>query len=266
MLAMRELVDLRRYPLGQDDASGYARLVGDARRALAECGAFVCPGFLTAPGRNAIVEELAPVLDQSYFKTKSHNVFLCADDPHFPADHPRNRAQTSSSATLAYDLLPADNGLERIYRAPAFAAFIAECLGLERLYPYGDALSPVNVLVYRPGAATGWHFDNAEFTVTILLQAGERGGEFEYAPFIRGDEDTDFDRLDGIIRGRDDGIRQLPQAAGSLIVFKGRHTLHRVRPVLGDRDRLVAVFAYAREPGTSLDPLTQEKFYGRISP
>ena len=33
-----------------------------------------------------------------------------------------------------------------------------------------------------PGGEQGWHFDDNEFVVSLLLQRPAVGGEFEYAP------------------------------------------------------------------------------------
>ena len=33
---------------------------------------------------------------------------------------------------------------------------------------------------YREGEALNWHFDRSEFTVTLLIQTPEEGGDFQY--------------------------------------------------------------------------------------
>eukprot|EP00122_Pirum_gemmata_P003132 Pgem_evm1s2833 len=35
-------------------------------------------------------------------------------------------------------------------------------------------------------SARAWHYDNTDFVITLLLQQAKEGGEFEFAPFIRG--------------------------------------------------------------------------------
>jgi hypothetical protein len=52
---------------------------------------------------------------------------------------------------------------------------------------------------------------------------------------------------------------------GTLTLFRGRRSLHRVSPVLGDTVRVNAVLAYGDRPGMRLNELTQRLFYGRVA-
>ena len=54
-------------------------------------------------------------------------------------------------------------------------------------------------------------------------------------------------------------------APGTLTLFRGRRSLHRVSPVEGERARINAVLAYGHEPGMRLNELTQRLFYGRVA-
>ena len=37
------------------------------------------------------------------------------------------------------------------------------------------------------GCARAWHYDGSDAVVTLMLQKADEGGEFEFAPFIRGE-------------------------------------------------------------------------------
>jgi hypothetical protein len=54
-------------------------------------------------------------------------------------------------------------------------------------------------------------------------------------------------------------------AAGALLLFRGRNSLHRVTPVCDDSVRQLAVLAYNQEPGIALSETAQMTFYGRVS-
>ena len=189
-------IDLTRYPIDKPGSPGYAALVEKARSDMAATGACVLEGFTPAGDLPGMVAEVSPHLGKAFYKTKTHNAWLVEDDPSVPADHPRNVKQTTTSATLGYDCIPAESGLNAIYEWAPFRRFVADVLGYGTLYPYDDALAPVNVLVYEPGTETGWHFDGARFTITLLLQEPEAGAAFEYAPFIR-DADDDGNEPQG---------------------------------------------------------------------
>ena len=258
-------IDTRRYPIDDRGSTAYGALLDDCRAAMAADGACVLEGFVDTAGVAEIITEVGPHLDRAFFKAKTHNVYLVEDDPAFRPEHPRNRKIDTTSATLGYDAIPKGGLLDGIYRWPALHDFLAAVLGYDTLYPNCDPLSPLNVLVYNPGTTTGWHFDNANFVVTLMLQPAEQGGAYEYAPFIRDEEPETYDRIETIIDGRSDAVKVLRQPAGALVIFQGCRTLHRVTTVAGETPRLVGVFTYSPEPGTALDPHTRMTFYGKVA-
>jgi hypothetical protein len=119
------------------------------------------------------------------------------------------------------------------------------------------------VLSYRPGAALNWHFDRSQFTTTLLIRAAASGGEFQYRSGLRSDAAPNYDGVARLLRGEDPQMSVLPLAAGSLNVFAGRHTAHRVSPVAGNLSRIVAVFSYYEEPGFAFSDAERLGFYGR---
>ena len=117
-----------------------------------------------------------------------------------------------------------------------------------RLYPMADPLGRLNVMAYRAGERLNWHFDRAEFTITVLLQAPLGGGDFQYRSGLRSDADPNYDGVGRLLAGRDERVQTLPLAPGTLNVFKGKNTAHRVTPVEGERPRIIAVFSYYETP------------------
>ena len=51
----------------------------------------------------------------------------------------------------------------------------------------------------------------------------------------------------------------------TLLVFAGRHSLHRVSPISAATPRLVGLFGYDTKPGTMSSDLLKEVRYGRVS-
>jgi hypothetical protein len=85
--------------------------------------------------------------------------------------------------------------------------------------------------------------------ITLLLQAGEAGGEFEYVPLIRSRENENFEAVKRVLDGDRTGVIQLQQEPGMLVLFKGHHSLHRVAPVKGSRRRFQTILAHNTRPG-----------------
>lgn len=99
-----------------------------------------------------------------------------------------------------------------------------------------------------------------------MIQSAESGGQVEYVKQLRNSEngDMNFDGVEKVLDGITEPI-QLAQSDGSLVLFRGRDTLHRVTPNSGKRDRIIAVLAYNTKPGISLSEEARLTFYGRIN-
>ena len=258
-----DCVDLGRYPIDDLSGEGVRALLAEGQAALAARGSFVLSGFLKPEAVGAILAEHASRYGEAYYCRKDHNVFLAPQDGERPADHPFNRLQVSDLGCLAWDQIGGESLLGRLYDWPPLGAFLAALLGYPRLYPYEDPLGSVNLNLFQPGQQLGWHYDNADFAITLMLQPAATGGVYEYLPAFRDREDPEGEGLAAVLGGEREGVLELTQGSGALVLFRGRRSLHRVTPVVGERPRIVVVFSYDPEPGRRLTAHTQELFYGR---
>ena len=135
-------------------------------------------------------------------------------------------------------------------------------LAKPQLHPFADPLGACSVNVFVDGGEHGWHFDESEFSITLMVQAPESGGAFEYVPRIRGRADEKSVVAAVLDRDRRH-VRELPFTAGALLIFGGRETLHRVTRVSGTMPRLVPVLAYAERPGLENSDDVRVLFWGR---
>jgi len=126
-----------------------------------------------------------------------------------------------------------------------------------------DPLARVNVMQYGAGDALNWHFDRSEFTTTLLLQAPDQGGAFEYRTDLRTAEDANYDGVARLLQGRDPKVQSMSLTAGTLNVFRGINTPHRVTPVEGESRRMIAVYSFYDRPGVMFSAEEQRGFYGR---
>jgi hypothetical protein len=117
----------------------------------------------------------------------------------------------------------------------------------------------------RDGEALNWHFDRSEFTTTLLLQAPEEGGDFVYRTDLRNDADPNYEGVARLLRGEDPEVKSLKLSAGTLNVFRGKNTAHKVSTVRGSRERIIAVFSYFDRPGVVFSREDQIGFYGRTA-
>lgn len=259
-------LDLGRYPL-RDLASGPAQaLIRDCRAQLAATGSCVLPGFLRPEAIATMAAEaaaLAPLAHRTPDSTST--AYLDAPDESLPIGHPRRRLQPTSVGAIAYDLIPPGSLTRRLYEWDVLIRFLEQALGAERLYRYADPLGALNVAVMEAGEELLWHFDQTDFVVSLLLQGCTQGGVFEYVPHIRSAAEPNYDRVWRLLDGARDGVIELDMAPGTLALFQGRWSIHRVTRIEGDRPRLIALLGYDTKPGTESSERLKLRRYGRVA-
>lgn len=254
-----DIIDLATHPIAD------AVFREACKKAIDHDGALVLPGFLTPAAVSAVQAEGMRNMDQAYFCVQQHNVYLTEPDPAFPMDHPRNREVESSKGCIPDDVIETQSPLRALYDAPDFQAFLCHVFGEQALYPYADNVSSINLHYARTGQELGWHFDNSSFAITLMIQEPEQGGAFEYVRDVR-DADSgemNFDRVGRILDGQE-RVETLHAAPGTLSLFRGRNSMHRVAPNDGERTRMLVVLAYNSEPGIALSENARKTFYGRL--
>ena len=263
---MQTILDLHTFPLDQPESTAYHDLVKRCKTELARDGMFNLNGFLHEDIATDTVIRLAKRFENDAFEhARTHNIYFKDDIPGLPADHPARRKVTTSNHTLCADQAM-DTALARLYDWPPFLAFLAETMDLPRLYAMDDALACWNVMRYGEGQGLNWHFDRSEFTTTLLLQAPDDGGAFEYRSNLRNESDPNFAGVGDLLEGRDPKVREISLRPGTLNVFRGKNTAHRVTPVKGAVHRVIAVLAYYETPGVAFSEEERLGFYGRTGP
>jgi hypothetical protein len=263
-LGMRGILDFDRYPL--DQPHRLDPLVQRCRAELARDGMYNLEGLVRPEAIARAAAEVGPrAATDSYTHARTHNVYFRDRVEGLEEGHPALARFQTINHTLCGDQL-ADTIVGRIYEYRPLVDFIARTIDVPRLYLMDDPLARANVMEYRPGEALNWHFDRARYTTTLLIQSAQIGGEFEYASGLRSDEDENYDGVGRFLGGDDGALRINPLTSGTLNVFAGRNTLHRVSTVEGSRSRLVAVFSYYDRPGVRFSDAERLGFYGRIQP
>lgn len=259
-LALDQIVDMARYPLGADDFAAQCSGVLDTE------GVLVLEGFVQPQALSAMVAEARAQQDHAFFCTQTHSVYLTPPDPRYPADHPANVQVTSSKGCICDDLVDARSPLRTLYDSPAFRDFVKAVTGEAALHSYADPLSSINIHYAHRGQELGWHFDNSSFAITLLLQKPDAGSRFEYVKDLRDADagEMNYDAVGALLRGAVTP-EVLSMDAGTLVLFRGRNAIHRVSPNESDRTRMLAVLAYNATPGVALSESARMTFYGRLS-
>jgi hypothetical protein len=261
--APQELVDLSRYPILDLESSGAQRVLSAARAQLRMMGASELPGFVHSEGLAQLAEDARALVPQAYRSTGKGTPYLELPDTTLPPDHPRRHLGAFAVGVVAYDQFPAGSPLRQLYEWEPMIEFIAAVLGRGQLYRYADPLGALNVAVMGEGDLLQWHFDQTDFVVSLAIQASESGGDFEVAPRIRSQDDERYEPVAKVLAGASDEVVRLPMTPGTLLIFEGRYSIHRVSPIRGTTDRLVGLLAYDTKPGTTSTELLRRARYGR---
>ena len=257
-----QLIDLERFPIHDLDSSLGRDFLRECQAELDATGGCNLAGFVRDRAIEGMVAEALELVSLAYRKDTQRNAYFTQDDPALPPDHPLRRFFPLRMAQLANDVIPKDAAIQQLYEWNPLTEFIRRVLGLDALYRTADPFLALNLTYLRAGDLQPWHYDHNEFTVTLLLQEPESGGEFEYVPKLRTEDDENFEAVERLFDGTYRDIHALPRRPGTLTIFKGRHAMHRVTEVHGDRLRISALFSYDGLPNQRADDATNAFIYG----
>ena len=262
---MHNIIDLERYPINHLNDPQGIELVERCKQELHQEGMFNLEGFLMPLAVDNALNEVKPVLQSSSFlHEREHNIYFKKSIPELDDDHPALNKCITSNHTICADQIK-DSVLIKLYEWPAFADFLAIVMSKQQLFIMDDPLARLNVMAYRQGQALNWHFDRSEFTTTLLLQSPKQGGEFEYRTGLRTDDEPNYSGVANLLNNKDKNVKLLKLKAGTLNVFRGKNTAHRVTPVIGDQARIISVFSYYQTPGVVFSDEERLGFYGRAA-
>jgi hypothetical protein len=259
------LINLARYPLTEPDSPRLLREVESLRRDLQATGAAEAPSFLSGIGLERCIVDAEALAPRQYKSVGEGSAYLEEPSPAWSADHPRAIRRRYSVGVVAYDQFPVTSPIRDLYEWEPVMAFVSAVLQRAPLYHYADPLGALNLAVMGDGDELQWHYDQTDFVVSLALRDGDRGGDFEVAPKLRSDADENYAGVAQVLAGTSTEVTRLPMTPGTLLIFAGRHSLHRVSPIGGTTDRLVALLGYDTRPGTRSSPHLQRKRYGRVA-
>jgi hypothetical protein len=258
-----DLLDGKRYPLTDLNSKTGSALVQMCRQQLSQSGVCVLDGFLNPAATAALARESQRLASLNFHSTVWGNAYLEPMDPELPDDHPRRQQEITELGVVAYDQVPPGSLLRDLYEWETMLHFLAKALGKEKVYRYADPLGALNISVMDDGDYLRWHFDQTDFVVSLALQDAAEGGDFEYVPNIRSRTEENYGAIKALLAGDRSRVKRLEMNPGSLVLFEGRHSIHRVTPIRGKVTRLVALLGYDTAPGVVSTDHLRKMRYGR---
>ena len=257
----RDLVDLERYPLFRTGAR--ERIVAEARASMAAEGSAVLPGFIRDHGIAAILSEALALAPAAHRRNDMLGAYpeSVPDTP--DSTHPVRRRSTYRMGVVATDQIDADGPILAVYEWPPLVRLIADILERRELHLVADPMMRCNFTILGDGDEHGWHFDGNDFVVSLMIQPAISGGEFEFAPNIRDSGRPNFAGVREVMDGKSGSTRLIRAVSGTLALFRGRRSLHRVRRVHGPQPRIIALLSYHETPGLMNGPEAQRRVFNR---
>ena len=259
MVNINSIVDFSNHPI---DDSQY---IYKCNSYIKKNSILVLENFLLNSSLNKILNEAKLLEKEAFYCQQKHTILLKKQSSDYDQDDPLNILMTSDKGCVPHDLIEKNSDLNILYQSDIFKNFIIKVLDLEKIYPYVDKLSSVNLNYYQKGQQLGWHFDNASFAITLMIQSAPQGGGFEYISEGR-DSNKDFidkDIISKIISGSEKP-NKLNANDGTLILFYGRNYLHRVTPVESEIPRILVTLNYNEENNVELSENARLTFFGRV--
>jgi hypothetical protein len=261
--APEQLVDLDRYPVLAPGSVEYRRVVAQGQAQLGALGAAELTGFVSPAGVAALVADAESLAPRAHRSGGRGTAYLEIPDVSLPDGHPRRARGDYAVGAVAYDVIPRSSPLRRLYEWVPMTRLIADILDRGTLFLYADPFGALNLAVIGDGDQLQWHFDQTDFVVSLAIQTAAVGGHFEVAPRVRRPHDECYHQVGEVLAEDRSTVVTLSMAPGTLLLFEGRYSLHRVSPISGSTLRHVGLLAYDTKPGTVSSELLRLDRYGR---
>lgn len=258
-----QIINLDRYPIDRPGSSELLSLMAGGRAALEDRALFSLEGFIRPEMIAPMARELEGIVPRA---VRYDGMRLAYDeaDPAMADDHPRNQRHLSRYHQVLNYQIANDSPLRQVYFWQPLTDFLGELCGHQTFHRSDCPHLSLTAKIAGEGDTDGWHYDSNDVMFSILLQAPEAGGAFEYLPYIRSETEENYDGVAAAVADPQAKTVRPAMAPGNLTVFKGDLSFHRVTPVEGDRKRIVALFCYDRRPGTSFARSYIRELHGQM--
>lgn len=241
---LQSIVNTGTYPIYDLDLPRTEQVIAQAKAQLASTAACHFPEFLSPKGLSCFLEEAQSLEAKAHASNNWYTPYYREPDSAYPAGHPFNCAVHFAVRYVSRTLLPENSPLRRLFEEDEMLMFLRTLLPDESLYRYSDTRGSLNYTVMAEGDELGWHFDACELVASILLRPADTGGAFEYIPGVRAAEDEKFPAVASILSGEDGHRIPVNFMPGDMVLFRGRHSLHRVTAIKGEVSRLIALMSF----------------------
>lgn len=256
---LQNIINFKTHPI--DDFNYYVK---SCRSQLKKKSILVLNSFLTEESLFSLQREGQSLRDKAFYCSQSHNVLLTEKNISLDDKHPCNIEVVSDKGCVPHDSIPENSNLRIIYNSALFKSFIQSLLSVEKVYPCADTLSSINYNYYEKNQQLGWHFDNASFAISLMIQSSVSGGSFQYVVDARNVEKNTLNvqLIDSVLQNKYP-VKELRIEEGALVLFYGSNYLHRVTPITSNKHRVLVTLNYNLQKNIELSENARLTFFGR---
>jgi len=251
---MKKLIDLDRYPIDRLNNKPGQLLVAQCRSDLEDSAAAILPSFVRQSAILKMAKEAESLVQIAHRYDGDRAPFYDVDDnERLDDDSLESRVRSARHPNRYCQILnyqiPNSSDLRAIYLWPPLTEFIRQVLNVEHLFQSQCPHLALTMKVAYEGDTDGWHYDPNDGVITLVLQTPDNGGEFEYAPDVRNQNDQNYAGVDRLYKSPDVEAIRPTLEPGTFTFFNGRYSMHRVRPVgLTRQPRIVSIFSFDQRP------------------
>ena len=109
------MVDLQRYPIGDIQTPHGAAFADKCHAEFSETGLCRLPGFIMPAALEVLAQEANKLSADAFYCKTTHNAYLTEADGELDKTDVRQRREQTYVGSVAYDLIPEDAALKRLY-------------------------------------------------------------------------------------------------------------------------------------------------------
>ena len=259
-MRVTDVVNLETYPIQDIESPVAQALVAKCRQDLDKSALCRLEDFVLPEALTAMKSEIDGMLNTAYRAEHERTPYSWRYNLDFPDGHPRRALHLNRYGYLLSHQFKKTTLISQLYEWAPLTEFVRQALGLETLFRTADPYLSIVINIMQTGDELAWHFDTNDGVVSLMLQAADEGGQFDYAPYIRDEVDENYAGIQKLFEGSSSFADQPAMEAGTFVLFRGRRSCHRVTPISQTtQPRLNILYSYDERPGMVFSEASQKE-------
>ncbi|MGY8995557.1 MAG: HalD/BesD family halogenase [Alphaproteobacteria bacterium] len=261
---IEDIIDLDRYPIADLASPAAKALVARGRAQMADDGCLLLEGFIRPEAVARMAQDGRDLVADGHPQTRLRD----REEGRRSGCFAWHRDSRVSMRCVGGDRMAEKSPLRLIHQWDPLTGFIGAVLGRDPFFRSADPMIGNMLGAHRVGDELDWHYDPNDGVVSLLVQRSDVGGRFEFAPMNRPDDPDEAvqrEAIEAVMSGHWPHAREVDQSPGSLTLFNGSRSLHRVTPVEAGPERIMLLLSYDGRFDQIFRDEIRKEFFGRAA-